>query len=299
MNVAFCCDKAALPGLHVSLFSLLTSNRRHSREPLHIFILYEGFSSADCAGLHETAKIDRTATIVLRPFSTAHLREFKDLHGNYMTYARLFLADALPEIDSVLYLDSDIIVNCSIAPLQATALSPYLVGAVSAGSTIEWSLENELFVELGLSRADPYFNAGILLLDLKRWRAEGMTERCTAFLRTHKARCQSADQTVLNAFFSKQHMSLPLHYNLPFYPPGRPPADGLPEGIIHFVAAPKPWDFCGRFIHGSGALFHSYLAQTAYHQFSRPVFLPLRRTLLLSRSYFRTIKKRLSAGRAL
>ena len=211
-----------------------------------------------------------------------------------MAYARLFLKDLLPTVDRVLYLDSDLLVNCSLIPLWNTDLSPHLLGAVSR-ATIEWSLDKDLLPELGLSLNDPHFNSGILLIDLDRWRNEDFTERCLAFLETYRERIVSHDQTVLNFFFSTKHCHLPVQYNIPISASGPSIANNMPEGILHFVASPKPWDFGGRVIHGSGAFVHDLLKQTAFFRFShrRMSFSP-KRILHTSRSYCRVIKARLS-----
>jgi lipopolysaccharide biosynthesis glycosyltransferase len=295
MNIAFCCDGNALAGLHISVFSLLRSHlKKDADTPLNLFIFHEGLSAADCEGLRQTAAINKNATVSLSPFSTENVRHLKGLHGNYMSYARLFLKDLLPTVDRVLYLDSDLLVNCSLAPLWNTDLSPHLLGAISR-ATIEWSLDKDLLPELGLSLNDPHFNAGVLLIDLDRWRQENYTERCLAFLETYRERIASHDQTVLNFFFSTKHCHLPIQYNIPISASGPSIAKDMPEGILHFVASPKPWDFGGSVIHGSGAFVHDLLKQTAFFRFShRHMSFSPRRILLLSRSYYRVIKTRLS-----
>ena len=295
MNIAFCCDGNALPGLHISIFSLLKSQlQKDADTQIHLFIFHEGLSAADCEGLRQTAAVNQNATVFLRPFSTASVRHLKGLHGNYMSYARLFLKDLLPTVNRLLVLDSDLLVNCSLTPLWNTDLSPHVLGAISR-ATIEWSLDRYLLPELGLSLNDPHFNAGILLIDLDRWRNEDFTERCLAFLETYRERIQSHDQTVLNFFFSTKFCHLPIQYNIPIDARGPSIANNVPEGILHFVGSPKPWDFGGRVIHGSGAFVHDLLKQTAYFRFShRHMSVSPKRILLLSRSYYRVIKARLS-----
>jgi len=295
MNIVFCCDRNALAGLHISIFSLLESHlRKDADTPIHLFIFHEGLSAADCEGLRQTAAINQNATVSLRPFSTASVRHLKGLHGNYMAYARLFLKDLLPTVNRVLYLDSDVLVNCSLTPLWNTDLSPHLLGAISR-ATIEWSLDKYLLPELGLSLNDPHFNSGILLIDLDRWRNEDVTERCLAFLETYRDRALSHDQTALNFFFSTKHCHLPIQYNIPISASEPSIADNMPEGILHFVASPKPWDFGGKVIHRSGAFVHDLLKQTAFFRFShRHMSFSPKRILLLSRSYYRVIKARLS-----
>jgi lipopolysaccharide biosynthesis glycosyltransferase len=294
MNIAFCCDKTALPGLYVSLSSLLKAQLlTDSQELLRIFIFQEGMSEKDCAGLKKTSSIHPHAELTIQSFSTAGLTNLKGLHGNFMTYARLFLADLLPEVDRLIYLDSDLLINCSLQPLWEMDLGPNLIAAVSTG-TIEWSLEKYFLTSQGLEMDDPYFNAGVLLLDLARYREGNWQSRSLAFLEKYKQDCQAADETVLNALFSRTHLRLPSHYNVPALPSVPLSANNLPAAVIHFVGSPKPWDFAGGIIHGSGRIFADALRQTAFAEYSRATLkFSLRRTFLISKTYLRTLKWRL------
>src|SRR4051812_34389773 len=76
------------------------------------------------------------------------------------TWYRVFLPELLPHVDRVLYLDSDLIVRDSLAPLFETDLAGNLVGAVT-----NVFQHNHLHrpAQLGLAGPHVYFNAGVLL----------------------------------------------------------------------------------------------------------------------------------------
>jgi lipopolysaccharide biosynthesis glycosyltransferase len=292
MNVAFCFDQFALPGVYLSLYTLAESNPEAT---LNLFLIYEGLSSRVLEFLQKSIKQLRPITqITFREFSTRGVSFAKSFHGNYMTYARLFLAELLPEIDRVIYLDSDLLVNCPIDKLWQTELEGCVIGAVPIGP-LEWvALERDLLLEIGLSKSASYFSAGVLLLDLAAWRAGQTTKACLDFLAANSSRCQTADQTVLNGLFSRHYVQIPKRFNIIISPDTPSHVDSLAPGILHFVASPKPWDFLGKQLHRNWALFD---------EASRRMGIPRRvgeflprvvRTLRISRSYSRLLHSRLT-----
>ena len=73
-----------------------------------------------------------------------------------MTYARYFIPDYISE-DKVLYLDSDLIINQSLGSLFEIELYEHLLAAA-------WDTD-------GIS-----FNAGVMLINNKKWRQEKLKE---------------------------------------------------------------------------------------------------------------------------
>jgi lipopolysaccharide biosynthesis glycosyltransferase len=292
MNVAFCFDQFALPGVYLSLYTLAESNPEAT---LNLFLIYEGLSSRVLEFLQKSIKQLRPITqITFREFSTRGVSFAKSFHGNYMTYARLFLAELLPEIDRVIYLDSDLMVNCPIDKLWQTELEGCVIGAVPIGP-LEWvALERDLLLEIGLSKSASYFSAGVLLLDLAAWRARQTTKACLDFLAANSSRCQTADQTVLNGLFSRHYVQIPKRFNIIISPDTPSHVDSLAPGILHFVASPKPWDFLGKQLHRNWALFDEASRRMGIPR-RVDEFLPrVVRTLRISRSYSRLLHSRLT-----
>lgn len=119
---------------------------------------------------------------------------------------RTFLPEVVPDVDRVLYLDADTIVVDGLAELWHTDLEGNWLAAV----TNVWEPWNENYPVhgLGLAHRDAYFNSGVVLMDLGRLRAEGVTERVLAHARARKF-LPWGDQDSLNAVLA--HRRLPLH----------------------------------------------------------------------------------------
>ncbi|KAG7553268.1 Glycosyl transferase family 8 [Arabidopsis thaliana x Arabidopsis arenosa] len=101
-----------------------------------------------------------------------------------LNYARNYLADLLePCVSRVIYLDSDLVVVDDIAKLWKTSLGSRIIGAPEychANFTKYftggfWS--EERFSGAFRGRKPCYFNTGVMVIDLKKWRRGGYTKR--------------------------------------------------------------------------------------------------------------------------
>src|SRR5689334_5251092 len=98
-TIALFADRWILPGLHVTLGSLLDHST--ASEPFRIVVFGEGLSRRDKTLLDATVqnRLGRHSYDV-RDFVMPETRSLKSLRGNYTTYGRLFLPDLLPDADS-------------------------------------------------------------------------------------------------------------------------------------------------------------------------------------------------------
>eukprot|EP00252_Welwitschia_mirabilis_P016096 TRINITY_DN3559_c0_g1_i1.p1 TRINITY_DN3559_c0_g1~~TRINITY_DN3559_c0_g1_i1.p1 ORF type:complete len:398 (+),score=6.71 TRINITY_DN3559_c0_g1_i1:695-1888(+) len=112
-----------------------------------------------------------------------------------LNYARIYLADILPKcIGRVIYLDSDLIVVDDIAKLWRTDLGRYVLAAPEychANFThyftdTFWSDPslNKTF----LGRNACYFNTGVMVIDLVRWREGHYTSKIEKWMELQKER---------------------------------------------------------------------------------------------------------------
>ena len=200
-------------------------------------------------------------------------------HYTIDTYTRLWVNEFFPaNTDRVLYLDADIVVVGSIAPLWTTDLGGALMGAVDIpGSTQGVTL-------LGMRAEDGYFNAGVLIIDLAQWRATRAEEIVIDYIRENPDRVLY-DQDALNACFYGCTKRLDYKWNVirPFYreplvlPLGRHEIEEIRREarIIHFNGGSKPWSyFCD---HPRRAEYQRYLRMTEWRDYVPPDRTPLNR----------------------
>lgn len=165
-----------------------------------------------------------------------------------MSYGRLFIGDLLPQhYDTVLYLDSDIAVEDSIADIFAIDVGTAPIAAVSDCGTFVRHNDNDIahwaerMQAIGLRPDAPYFNAGVLLIDLRQWRAAGIPGRAIAFLSDHAGIEVLMDQDILNCLFHGQWHELPVRWNFQTHYFGCGLEDVFKPVIWHYLDSVKPW----------------------------------------------------------
>jgi lipopolysaccharide biosynthesis glycosyltransferase len=101
--------------------------------------------------------------------------------------------------------------------------------------------------ELGIPGAAAYFNAGVLVMDLDRWRAGDVGTRLTDFLERYGETTWFSDQEALNAVLWDDWQPLDRGWNYithvveSFLP--APELEPQDPGIVHFAGRSKPWVF--------------------------------------------------------
>jgi len=162
-------------------------------------------------------------------------------------YYRLIPARLLPPAcRKIILLDSDVIVRGDIKELFDIDLAGKTIGAVPDEDQDKRQEHMKILLQSIAappdSKAETYFNSGMLLIDLDLWRKRGAEEQLLEFIRKDPNRpLPFADQDALNVIFLHDHKQLPVKYNLPAER-ARDVNERDPL-IVHFVGGGKPWYF--------------------------------------------------------
>ncbi len=204
------------------------------------------------------------ATAVFIPINDIETQLKSKLEINSLsltTYSRLLLTELLPtDVDKVLYMDCDMLVSSDLKPLLDTDLTSYELAAV------EDTMYPELKTQIGLNSTDAYFNAGLLLINLKKWREQNILNKFISFISRFNGQVPHLDQGVLNGtitnwlclplkynvqapvFAFKRHTDMLKYYSLTsFYSPQECDSAKKAPAIIHFTSffLQRPWfKFC-------------------------------------------------------
>jgi lipopolysaccharide biosynthesis glycosyltransferase len=188
---------------------------------------------------------------IVAPFDMIEGLKLTKAYLSALTYAKLLLPHLIPgDVTKVLYLDSDLVVRDDLADLWDTDLGDKVLFAVR--DRIAWvsgprGLAN--YRELGIPPDAKYFNAGLLLVNLAKWREKNISERIFTYLRTHRAIIKMEDQEGLNAVLFDDWGELPFRWNWQIawrlFRTGKKKMDWVPDdskkSIVHFTTAEKPW----------------------------------------------------------
>ena len=155
---------------------------------------------------------------------------------SYATFFRYFIVDEVQE-DRVLYLDSDMIVHSKLDDLFTLDLQGYAIAAVQDFNHEGWLTT---------------FNAGMLLIDAKKWREKNSTQSLLELTAQHHEHVYG-DQGVLNMYFGDQWLHLDKEYNFMVGLDQFLHLSGNKEWyqsdyygnyepkIIHYTSESKPW----------------------------------------------------------
>jgi lipopolysaccharide biosynthesis glycosyltransferase len=265
-------SRYAMP-LAVMVRSLL-ENRADRGRAVEVTIVDGGISAADKARLFESWRgVDDGASFRFVPHVTGGAGRFP-VWGRIpaITYARLML-DAYfgGQGGRVLVLDSDMLVLAGVEALQDVELADAVLGAcvdpfIPVVSAVD-GLGN--WREAGLRGDDPYFNAGMMVIDLDRWRAMDVTAQTLEFIQREHMRLRQYDQDALNAVLHYRWKHLDARWHC--HPrTGNSLGSEWPEDpwIIHFSGRLKPWLYRGS--HAADERFFEYLQRTAWRGTSPP-----------------------------
>jgi lipopolysaccharide biosynthesis glycosyltransferase len=162
---------------------------------------------------------------------------------NYITietYYRIMIPDLLSnDISKALYLDSDIIVESDIDELWNTDITNYYLAAVDE---IQFHRKrSRKLKDLSLPRDSNYFNAGVLLLNLEKWRENEVPKQLIKYIDVNPKKLKFFDQDALNVVLHDKWLPLDPKWNyLVLYCHLKNPLE-IPA-IIHFAGTEKPWN---------------------------------------------------------
>jgi lipopolysaccharide biosynthesis glycosyltransferase len=261
-TVVYACDATYWTHVFVSLTSLLTTNPDRGFD---VFVLsHEVDTRFDEAvdvlrARHPQVTVERR-TVDARMF-TASPRPLPHVQ-TASSYYRLLIGELLPsDRRRALYLDADTIVRGPIDELLDLDLGGAVLAAVP---------HVELPEKLDLSALDlppdaPYFNAGVLRIDLVRWRDEQIGVRGLDALAALPAEAvPMMDQDVLNHVLHGRWKPVsPTWNHTPWNVDPTHPEHSAPEPtIVHYAGPDKPWNYRSR--HDYRADYRRWRRQTPY-----------------------------------
>ena len=167
-------------------------------------------------------------------------------HVSSATYDKLFVSRLLPEdIGKALWLDSDTLVLDDICTLFDTPMQG--VNLLAVQDPLIQKVSSPFGVQnwrnFGLSPADPYFNAGVLLVDLDKWREDDIAGRALTHVLENGKRVFFYDQEALNVALAGKWTRLNDRWNYSAnaqHAKNQSPEHDSPS-IVHFSGGLKPW----------------------------------------------------------
>jgi lipopolysaccharide biosynthesis glycosyltransferase len=256
---------ASTEGYLLPLRVMLVSLKAHLN-PSYRPVLFLFNTRIGAEQLMTIAALVETHSIVPSPAATSMLPRSPRFIAE--TAFPLLLSNLLPEsLERVLFLDPDMLVLDDIARIWETEISNSSVAAVvdqaiPLCSSIRGVKDRS---NLGIPDTAPYFNAGVMLVNLKRWKRLNIPVRASEYFHRFSGQTDFLHQEALNAVLWDDWLPLDQRWNLVASLTGR--AYGPykrfswgPPGIVHFAGRFKPWRM--RIGGPFAALYDEFLARS-------------------------------------
>ena len=264
-------DAFALP-LAVTIRSAL--EKLHPARRLRLFVLDGGISDISRRRLLDTWSLRDIEVHWITPDPAIVDDLHISRHVNLITYYRLLMPWVLPQaVNRVIFLDADLLVRRDLAELWDCDLdgqaclaapdtaAPYIDARISLPNFdrchrfLAAAEPVPNYRELGLDPTSAYFNAGVLLVDLKQWRQLEIASAALRCLRQHSQHVRWWDQYALNIVLAGRWKPLDARWNQGVHTYTFPTAAESPLSlemyqalrrdpwIVHFTSQNKPWHY--------------------------------------------------------
>lgn len=266
--VCFAVDDNYAAHLAVTIRSIMRNRNRELQ--YDIIVLYEHLSANSKDMIQAALQNEKDVIIRFVDVSGAAKPLQYDV-GAYLSiatnYRLLLFSDMFAKYDRMIYLDCDVIVQCDIAELYSLDIGnkpiaavrdagmrqlSYCKKAVFINGCEPYNVDNYRTDALGMKHPEDYFNAGVLLVDLKKSRE--VVEYREIVDTLQRKNYHFNDQDTLNIVFDGRVYLLDVEWNYqnnieafsalkpdvygPMYADVRREAPKL----IHYVGSCKPWD---------------------------------------------------------
>ena len=280
LTIVSIADARFLPGLVVAVSSAMAAA---SGATDYRFLILDGGLTTDSVEKlsHVVRRIAGEkrveATVELQAVNPARLQTLPERRGSRMTYAKMVLPEILPEEESIVYLDADVLCFAGIEAVRPPAGAEgrwLLAGARDYFGVIEkdcpW-IDQVRPAERKL----PYINCGVMWMNLARLRDMDFTGRSIE-ARAAAGNARQGDQSVFNFLCRGKSFILPDSINhCTAIGSARPLCEGNMNLNLHYIGSPKPWLGPPRTSNWlAHQLWHQAAAAISAEEIPLPIFAP-------------------------
>ena len=234
IHIGFGIDKNFGKFAGITITSLAHNNLDND---LIIHIIYDELLPADMHKLKQTEQLYRNLKLHFYQITSTEGMTFivPEGHITQAMYYRYLFGEMLPkEITKIIYMDADIICKGDILPLWQTDLQGKVIGAVRDYG------EDRSCGRIGLKNGR-YFNSGVLLIDLTKWRHQKLTQQLFKWLdEVGGTKILWGDQDALNGVIDGGFTELSNIYN-GIVINNTTLNEDLDLVLVHYIDYVKPW----------------------------------------------------------
>lgn len=209
MNIVYASNDCYVKHLAVSMCSLFDNNQH--AEKITVYILSVNISNENISKLKGIADQFKRELVVCDMSDLKQKLGFNVDTGGFdiSTLSRLFIASIMPEqVDRAIYLDCDTVIAGDLLGMWNQDL-----GECSVAMVMEPTVPLQIKQEIGVAKKESYYNAGVLLIDVAKWRRENTQKRLLDYYKSKGGKLFACDQDTINGALRNEIKSLPPCYN--------------------------------------------------------------------------------------
>lgn len=223
VSVVIASDDNYVPHLGALIASIFANISK--RSSIDLLVLDGGISQENQDMLQRLVPSDSSLHFI--PMRDEFTSYFTHMHFSRATFYRLILDGILKSRDKIIYIDCDTIVLGDLCELweidmedkPIAAVHDYIMEHFCQSNVLSVDFTGSLpartylcdYVGIPAEHCDHYFQAGLLIMNLRRIREMGLSKRMTDSLMARKY--WFLDQDILNKYFCGSHISLPAEWN--------------------------------------------------------------------------------------
>lgn len=238
VSVFYACDRSYIKYMMVSICSL--SMHTSPNREYEIYILHEELSANDISRIRLLEEWNISIHFINVSVQMKDIVKNLSLRDYYTktTYYRFLIPELFPEIEKAVYLDGDTILLEDVAKLYDYEVEKYDLAAVQDQIIADCEIFNTYSERtLGIP-GEFYFNAGVLLINCRKFRKKKILEKFETLVRKY-AFVVAQDQDYLNVLCQGKVLWLPDSWNRQMY---RGEREKEETNLIHYNLESKPWN---------------------------------------------------------
>lgn len=253
-HIVFICDENYVMPTVVAITSLCLNKARETHYSIHILA---SDISADSKLIFQGLKTKTVDVEIIDQIQTSQFQkcEIENLHVSTAALYKFNIAKIFPQLDKVLYLDGDILIQKDLFNLYETDISNVYAAVVKDYKPMTYNPPQVKKLSIEHSA---YFNSGVMLLNLKKFREDDLSQKLFDY-RLHGIN-YFMDQDALNVVFQEKVIYLSFLYNVMSSVMGFFKTEDILDyyklsdieskediykcaTIVHLCTKYKPWDY--------------------------------------------------------
>ena len=229
INIAYGIDDNYARCMATSIASFCINNKNKN---FCFYIVASDLSDKTKTKLKVLAK-DYNINIIIYEINKDFFRDMPIIHEiSLATYFRILLPNLVLDVDKLYYIDADIICLKDADVLFNISLEDNIIAAVPDSGRMNNKRNKALNLKQHI-----YFNAGVLIIDIKKWNNNKISDKILTVINKYKNIIKYEDQDALNIVLSKKVKYISKIFNCITLSD----VDNKEIILLHFANHPKPW----------------------------------------------------------